>query len=409
VYVTTQAELEAALVTGYEVYVSPYDVIELDSPVTVTSPCRIVGGSFRVDEGPAFVVRSSDVELRRVTIVGGRSVDGAYDQSQKLVYALGTAAQPLYDVRVVDCRMRGSRGDNVWLEYCRRSTVRDCKIERFLYSGVMIVSGDQVLVDRNSIVDAPLTAGVVNTYGIAVTDLTNTAAARSTNVQVTNNHVSLIDWEGIDTHGGDALTIVGNTVLGCPRGIALVTGNASRVVAPTRCLVVGNTVDGADARRPLAFGVGLFGVSGTPASATIVGNQVLTYTAPWQYDYWARDLTYWAANSKPHVGWRSIQLADDYLANASYPAQYSVDGNTVFIRGGVIPRGGGVATRTEIGSLDKAAAWPSRLTFVRFAKGSSPSAGNAQVAVTTGGDVRMLYGTGTDAYTYFIDGAYQVP
>lgn len=406
--VTTRLELEAALVTGGEVCVSNDVTIELDTPLNVTVPTRVIGGTFHVFNGPGFVVTSSDVEFNHVTIRGG-GVDLPYDQTQKLIYVLGTAAAPLSNVHVVDCRLTDSRGDNVWLEWTRLSTVRDCVIKRFLYSGVMVLSGDRVKVNDNVIEDAPLTVGVPNVYGIAVSDLTNTAAGRSTNVQVTGNVVSLIDWEGIDTHGGDAISIVGNTVLSCQHGIALVTGNATRIVAPTRCLVVGNTVDGAGARRPLGHGIGLDGIANTPASGTIVGNQILTYTVPFSLNYWARDLTYVAQNSKPHVGWRSVTLGSDFTVNPTYPLQYSVDGNTVFVRGGVIPKSGGVANRTDIGSLDKSAAWPTRLSFVRFAKGSNPGGGNAQVAVTTGGDLQMLYGVGTDAYTYFVDGSYQVP
>jgi parallel beta helix pectate lyase-like protein len=406
--VTTRLELEAALVTGGEVYVANDVVIELDTPLYVTAPTRVIGGSFYVFNGPGFVVTSSDVEFRRVSIRGG-GIDLPYDPTQKLIHVLGSAAEPLSNVQVIDCRLTDSRGDNIWLEWTRLSTVRDCVIERFLYSGVMVLSGDRVKVNDNVVEDAPLTTGVPNVYGIAVSDLTNTLAGRSTNVQISGNVVSLIDWEGIDTHGGDVISIVGNTVLGCQHGIALVTGNATRIVAPTRCLVVGNTVDGAGARRPLGHGIGLDGIANTPASGTIVGNQILTYTVPYQLNYWARDLTYVANNSKPHVGWRSITLGSDYTANASYPAQYTVDGNTVTLRAGVIPKSGGVANRTDIGSLDKSAAWPTRLTFVRFAKGSNASGGNAQVAVTPGGDVQMLYGVGTDTYTYFIDGTYQVP
>jgi len=406
--VTTRLELEAALVTGGEVYVSNDVTIELDTPVDVTVPTRLVGGTFHVFNGPGFVVTSSDVEFRRVTIRGG-GIDLPYDQTQKLIHVFGTAAAPLSNVQIVDCRLTDSRGDNVWLEWCQRSTIRENVIEHFLYSGVMLLSVDRVQVSDNVIDDAPLTDGVVNTYGVAISDVVNTIAGRSTNVQVTGNVVSRIDWEGIDTHGGDVVSIVDNIVLACPRGIALVTGNATRLVAPTRCLVVGNTIDGADARRPLLYGIGLSGIAGVSASGTVVGNQILTYTVPFQLDYWARDLTYLAQNSKPHVGWRSITLGSDYTANVSYPAQYTVDGNTVTLRAGVIPKSGGVANRTDIGSLDKSAAWPTRLTFVRFAKGSNPSAGNAQVAVTPSGDVQMLYGVGTDAYTYFIDGSYQVP
>lgn len=408
--VTTQIEIEARLVTGGEIRVSSLDPIDLDGPIVVDVPCQIVGGDFVVTGGPAFVVTSSDVEFRNVSIEGGRETfDDTYDVTQKLIYAQGTQSAPLSNVQIVDCRLFNSRGDNVWLEWCTLSTVRDCVIQHFLYSGVMLLSADRVKVNDNVIEDAPLTDGVVNTYGIAISDNVNTLAGRSTNVQVTGNVVSQIDWEGIDTHGGDVISIVGNTILGCPRGVALVTGNATRVVAPTRCLVVGNTIDGADARRPLLAAIYLAGIAGVSASGTIVGNQVLTYPTPFTTTYWARADTYLAHNSKPFVNWTNITMGPDYNSSSTYTPQFMIDGNTVHVTGGVIPKSGGVSARDAIGNIPHAGAWPSRLTFIRFVKGSNPAGGNAQLAVTPGGDLQMLYGVGTDTYTYFIGGSYQTP
>jgi hypothetical protein len=406
--ISTQAELEAALLAGGDIVVDSGVTIDLTATMQVTQPSRIRGGRFTRDSGPAFEITSAGVDVDDVEITGGGAAAG-YDPTQKLIYAHGGAAAPLTDVRIRNCTLRGSRGDNIWLEWCTGAVVDGTDIASYLYSGVMVISGRRIMITNNQVRDAPLTAGVVNVYGIAITDLDNTDAARSRDCSVLGNQVTLIDWEGIDTHGGDSLTITGNHVTGCPRGIALVTGNATRLYAPTDCLVSGNTIDAAGARQPLLAGVYLAGIAGKPASATIVGNQLLGYDTPGPVyaSYWARADTYIGDNSRPFVPWTPIEMGLDYTPNTSYPPQYLVDGNTVHLRGGVIPRSGGVAARTDIGTLPKPAAWPTILTIAGFAKGSSPGAGNAQVAVTPAGELQMLYGSGTDAYTYWLSGSYQ--
>lgn len=403
--ITAQAELEAALLDGGDVDCTG-TVLELTSAMQVTRPARIRGGRFTRSTGSAFEITSADVELDGVELEGG---PGDYDPAQRLVHAHGTLAAPLAGVRVRNCVMRGSRGDNVWLERCVDSAVESNDIADYLYSGVMVISGQGVSVSRNQIRDAPLTPGVANVYGIAISDLDNTLAARSRDCSIVGNHVDRVDWEGIDTHGADRLTITGNHVTGCPRGIALVTGNSSRIVAPTNCVVSGNTVSGEGARMPLLAGVYLAGIAGTPASATVVGNQLLGYddVNPIFTSYWDRDDTYIGQNSRPFVPWTPIILGADFNSSTTYPPEFMVDGNGTWVRGGVIPKSGGLAVRDAIGSIPHAAAWPTSLTFLGLAKGSNAGAGNGQVAVSTTGVLTMFYGTGSDSYTYFLHGCYQ--
>jgi len=49
---------------------------------------------------------------------------------------------------------------------------------------------------------------------------------------------------------------------------------------------------------------------------------------------------------------------------------------------------------------------PTVLTAVGFLKGSNASAGNGTLTVTTTGALQLLYGSGTDMYTYFLHGSY---
>lgn len=408
--ITTRAELDAAILDGGDILCDASSPIELTSPVVIERPVRLLGGRFHVPAGPGFEITSSDVELSGVHITGGRET-GGYDITQKLVHAIGAQEQPLSGIRVTNCRMQDSRGDNVWLTWCEDSQVADNIIESFLYSGVLVISGNRIAISNNLVRGASLSPGVVNPYGIAVTDAANTAAARSRNCSIVGNHVSAIEWEGIDTHGGDRITIIGNHVSGCPRGIALVTGNSSRLFAPTNCVVTGNTVDGSGGTRPALAGVYLGGIAGSAASATVVGNQIVGYgTAPdFVTSYWARAETYIGANSAAHVPWTPIELGDDFIANGTYTPMYMVDGNQGFVRGGVIPKSGGVGgatPRTAIGRLPNAAAWPTSLVFLGLSKGSNKAAGNGQLAVNPSGELLMLYGSGTDTYTYWLHGSY---
>lgn len=403
--ITAEADLTAAVEAGGDIICDSRTIIELTDTIQLTRPARLVGGHFIRRTGPAFEITSSNVELGGVHIHGGGDEAG-YDGTQKLVYAHPRESEPLTDIAVHHCVLTGSRGDNVWLERCQNSTVHDNTITRYLYSGVMVISGDGITVNSNIVADAPLTDGVANTYGIALTDLTNEVADRSQHVTVTGNHVSLVDWEGIDTHGGDALTITGNTVIGCPRGVALVVGNETRTTPPANCLVSGNTIDVRGARRTDLAGVFLGGVPNHPASATVTGNQIIGYDTPIYANLWDRARTYIGANSEPFVPWTGIQLNGEYRANATYPPQYRVDGNTVYLRGGVIPASG-VGGNSLIGTIPSAAAWPTTLSFVGYAKGSNPGAGNGMIAVDTSGAIKMLYASGSDAYTYFLSGTYE--
>lgn len=404
--VRNQVELAAALAAGGDVVVDSSVTIALTSTQNITKPTRLIGGTFTRSSGEAFRITSSNVEITGVTITGGAGASGgSRDESQKLVRIMGTSNNRLAGINIHDCTFLQSRSDCVWLEWTRGARVCGNSMRRFLYSGVMMLSATGARVSDNDIVDAPLTSGVVNVYGIALTDLDNTAAARSRECVVVGNRVDTIDWEGIDTHGGDGIAITGNVVTGCPRGIALVTGNTSRTVAPERCVVTGNRVDSLGLRQPLREGIILAGRAGASADAHITGNHVTGYGGSELFlDYYTRSYTYVGGNMPPLHNWTNITLDGDFDANTSFPPQYRVDGDVVHLRGGVIPKLG--SARSTIGRIPAAAARPSVLTFVGYAKGSNVNAGNGMIAVEPTGVITFYYVSGNDYYTYFLTGSY---
>lgn len=404
--ITTQADLVAALAVGGDVVCDPTVTIPLTDTMTVTQPgTRLLGGTFTRTTGSAFLITASNVEVAGLLITGGNA--GTYDDSQKLVYALGTSDAPLSNVDIHDCHVTNSAAHNVWLEWCTSSRVHSNLIDHGLYSGILLISGNGVTITDNTVSDFTIAPGQVECYGIALTDASNTVAARSQHCTVTGNRVDRIDWEGIDTHGGDGIVITGNVITATRRSVALVAGNATRVISPIHCVVSGNEIDATGARVTPDIGVFLGGLSGVSASAVVTGNMIAGYdsTSPIVTNFWNRTDTTIAHNSRLHVPWTAVTLGGGWIPNASFPPQYSVDGNTVSFRGGAIPPAGGISAHGAIGNLGNAAAWPAVRTFYATTKGSG-TGGFGVLNVDTDGSLRIDYGTSTDTFTYWLTGTY---
>lgn len=273
------AELQDALLVGGTIFVTG-DPITVTSSLIIGEPTTILGSgsSFILPAGSTnlgFLIQSSDVTIDGIRFTGGGLASG-WNSAARFVFAAGTEAAPLKNIAVRNCVLEGCQSDAIRLTWVDGATVFGNRIDGVLYSGVMLISAKNVDVIANTIRDAPLSTGVMNTYGIAATDSANTEAARTRNVRIIANTVEGVEWEGIDTHGGDGITVMGNSVRSCPRGIALVVGNNDRIAAPTNCIVQGNYVEFADAVSSRE-GISLFGnaSSNTLADAIITGNIVV--------------------------------------------------------------------------------------------------------------------------------------
>lgn len=413
-FVTTQAGLTAALAAGGDVYVDSSVTIALTATQNITKPTRLIGGTFTRSTGEAFRITSSNVEITGVSITGGAGASGgSYDESQKLVRAIGTSANRLVGINIHDNTFLQCRGDCVWLEWTVGARVCGNSMRRFLYSGVMMLSATGALISDNDISDSPLTGSVVNVYGIALTDLDNTAAARSRECAVTGNRVSLVDWEGIDTHGGDGITITGNVIVGCPRGIALVGGNTTRVMSPERCVVTGNRIDSLGLRRPIREGIILGGRSGASAEGYITGNHVTGYNGNEIFlDWWNRAYTYVGGNMPPLIPWTNIPLTSAWSVNeyVAVRPQYMVDGNVVYLRGSAYRTSSGLGADVDFSTALPAAARPSQLTLVNTIKAMNEAGGIGTIFATPEGILRVCYATTRNtSHQWSLMGSYRVP
>lgn len=415
--ITCEEDLDAALAChdpylmvdgSREIQVSGAKV--LDYPVTLT------GGRFQADDGPIFVVASDDVQITGAKLTGGLGSSVTYSQPQKLIFGAGTMQNQLNNVAIRGCTFRDSRADNIWLEWCNDALIADNSIRRYLYSAVMNISPDRALVSGNSLGEAPLLdspGAPVNVYGIAFTDTDNTDIARARDCTAVGNLVYQVAWEGMDTHGGDNISFVGNTIIGCPTGIAFVTGNESRTGAPTSLLASGNIINGRDATKPLKRAIWLGGLAGKPADGVVTGNQIDGYETPFGIDYVDRARLNVSGNSAPLVPWTNIVMGPDFSANSSFVPRYTVDGNLVSVTGMAVPKN---STRKIIGRIANTHAWPDKLTFLGESHGSNAAAGRMQIGVWGSdspdyppGTVQAFYPDGgwTDGYSYPLFGTYE--
>lgn len=280
----------------------------INKPVTLTGNGRIVANNV---DAPTIEIRSNNVTLDGLTFTGPGAALG-YQGFGRIITNNATATNLHAGIVLRNLTVTESRSSAVWLTWVKDFVVEGCHIERFQYGGVMILSGKNGKISGNTIKTALMASPLVNAYGIAATDSSNDLAGRSEHILIKDNYVEgITNWEGIDTHSGLNIQVIGNTVRGCLKGIALVSGNSTRTYSPEECIVVGNYVEKMGA-PDTAEGINLSGASITNlASATITGNTVRGYTNDIYAGNHARRDTYIAGNTS--------DSADSNKGSASHP------------------------------------------------------------------------------------------
>lgn len=274
-YTTLQAAIADTPSRG-ELYISAGTWLA-DAPLCIDRPMRITGPgtiTYAFTGADLFSITSSDVKISGPRIEGP-GIAGAYVDGTKAIRVTGpSASNPLQRIDISGVDIVGVPDSAIWAQNVHDITIENCDIDDTLYAGVMLLSVTDGLVEGCRVENVVQKAPVVNTYGIAVSDVENTAAARSRNVIIANNVVKNVrDWEGIDTHGGENIVIMGNEVIGCHDGIAAVAGNSTRVIAPRDVMIVDNLIDSTGANSP-RHAIRLYGCAKELASGTIRGNRI---------------------------------------------------------------------------------------------------------------------------------------
>ena len=171
--------------------------------------------------------------------------------------------------------IRDFRYHGIFAEFAQHGSVKNCHIHTCGYAGIGGICVNYIDIDGNTIHDIAGT-GAPDTYGIFLSALesTETAHPRSTHCTVVNNIIyNVPNWEGIDTHGGTQISIIGNILSNCRFGIAVVGGDTLGVLSrgAKDIVVSGNTVVG----RSDGACITVSGTTPEYASGVVVSGNVL--------------------------------------------------------------------------------------------------------------------------------------
>lgn len=229
--------------SGGDVLTIPDDMVFTTGfPITVDKPVTIRGGQYQ--SSTAFDVTSGGVTLERVTIDG---ISDCMVSGTRGIRVRGSATQYLDGFTLRDSVIRNVSYDGVRTQFVRDVAIERNVIHDFRYAAIALSSVDGGIVTHNTIRDGISDMSVNhNCYGVSTSVGPSVSLAhRPRNIEVSHNTVSNIPhWEGLDTHNGQNIRFLNNTVRGCRRGIALVASSSEPDSGPTDCKAIGNTVDG---------------------------------------------------------------------------------------------------------------------------------------------------------------------
>lgn len=233
--------------------------------------------------GAGLQLNGSNISIEGLTLDGNRTGNTYLSGSNAIDSRAPSWAARYTDIRITQCTITNWDDNGIRLDFTDGVDIIDNTINRVGRAGVLMLSPRAARVNNNSISNvAPGFGGVaplLNAYGITFTrtatdDLTLNPLPR--NCEAIGNIVDGVpSWEGIDTHGGQNIRFVGNTVAGCLIGIAVVPSDGPTVLAgASECLIAFNNVNGANAGGPARGS----GISLSPASAgagTVIGHKIL--------------------------------------------------------------------------------------------------------------------------------------
>jgi hypothetical protein len=204
---------------------------------------------------------------RAITLTGGRLTAPA---SGSYVVRVSGA-----DVTIDGLTVSGGKA-GIWADSGVRLVVRRSTVTDASYAGIMVLSGSHCTVVDNTVRRIGMSAVPgANAYGIALSMASGKPA--TTDCTVSGNTVTDVPiWHALDTHSGQRIAFVGNTVRNCSRAIFLTTSGTQAADLS----VIGNRFERGTATYNLR-GLTLSQVD----RVEVTGNTVIGYGTAWWTDY----------------------------------------------------------------------------------------------------------------------------
>jgi hypothetical protein len=213
-----------------------------------------------------FAVAGSVVSIRGLILQGPQFTTQTF--AEQAISAVGANAQsPLFCIDVCENIISGWGMYGIYAQYVNMFGFDDNDISNVNYAGIIGLSIATGCIDDNEVSNVVATP---NAYGISITRTERAvneliSDPLSKNIVVARNKVSNVNsWEGISTHGGQAIRFVGNDIQNCNRGINVGPCNNAKGIstyAPKNCVVIDNAMDSGVTDGSAVYGITVSGAS----------------------------------------------------------------------------------------------------------------------------------------------------
>ena len=275
----TQAFKDAVTSGGENISVPYGSSYVISETIILNDNTRITGGGTIIDKSDTHLFYAKNKKNIDINVnVRGLGTRQNYDYNKRLIYF-----EECSDIKINNSSFYDYDGVGViCLRGCRDFKIKGNHIERYSYSGIMLLDGNiNGVVSDNTVLDCE-NHTAPNTYPIMLSGYdaeSPTGVGKAENIICDSNYIEneFPWWEGIDAHGGSNLKIINNTVKNCMVGIALVRGG-SHNHSIDDCLISGNTLYGpltGEEREVSNVGITLSAVDGS--NNIITDNQVYDY------------------------------------------------------------------------------------------------------------------------------------
>ncbi len=233
-----------------------------------------------------FAIAASNVTIKGIKLRGPQHASA--QTGEKAIYASGAdASHYISGVNVEDCELHNWGYGGIQGKYVEDFKWHKNRIYDIYQAGIETLSckNGSITLNRGTGPDSPVGGGV---YGIAITRITTNDAVtptvdpRSSDITVAyNDWDGVTNWEALDTHGGERIRFIGNTVKNSYNGIAIGPSKNSAgtaAFAPLECVAIGNTIESGVTDGTASAGIGFQGAYNggviQKATGSIIGNTI---------------------------------------------------------------------------------------------------------------------------------------
>ncbi len=246
---------------------------------TIDKPLTLVGGLLKVRSGGlGLKVSANNVTIEQTRIVGPNGT--SFNRAEYGIYALGSAGSPIRHLTIRNVDIGSFGDDGIYAKYVANLIVSGSTIHDIVYAGVLVISGQAGQIQSNLIERIGVHGAAANSnnaYGVALTDQ---GGSPTSDIVVRSNTVEDVPtWHALDTHGGQRISFINNTVRRSSRAIFITISPSSRATDVT--------VSGNQLLTPVAYNLEAVTTYDTVA-VTITGNTITGWGGAAIEDYQGR-------------------------------------------------------------------------------------------------------------------------